>query len=89
MRPKIMARYEQPLLDDCYRLVLSTMPYSMQLTEQIPNDPPRMGEKVLLLTIIPVPRFAQYQVYRTSLRSDMLRFSLSFCKAQKDIVVAR
>ena len=23
-----------------------TMPYSMQLTEQIPNDPPRMGGKI-------------------------------------------
>ena len=31
------------------------MPYSMQLTEQIPNDPPRMGAKVLQLAIIPVP----------------------------------
>ena len=32
-------------LDDCCRLVLRTMPYSMQLTEQIHNDPPRMGAK--------------------------------------------
>ena len=29
------------------------MPYSMQLTEQTPNDPPRMG--ALQLAIIPVP----------------------------------
>ena len=29
-------------LGDCCRLVL---PYSMQLTEQISNDPPRMGAK--------------------------------------------
>ena len=31
------------------------MPYSMQLTEQIPNDLPGWGRKVLLLAIIPVP----------------------------------
>ena len=31
------------------------MPNSMQLTEQIPNDPPLMAAKVLLLEIIPVP----------------------------------
>ena len=33
------------------------MPYSMQLTEQIPDDPPRIGAKVLLLAIIRVPLF--------------------------------
>ena len=35
-----------------------TMPYSMQLTEQIPNDPPRIGAKntTTVLAIIPVPR---------------------------------
>ena len=31
--------------DDCYRLVFHTMPYSMQQTEQISNDPPRIGAK--------------------------------------------
>ena len=33
-----------------------TMPYSMQLTEQIPNDTPRMGAKstTTILAIIPV-----------------------------------
>ena len=35
------SRLQLPL-DDCCRLVL---PYSMQQTEQIPNDPPRMGAK--------------------------------------------
>ena len=39
-------------VDWCFR----TMPYSMQQTEQIPNDPIRMGgRKVLLLAIIPSP----------------------------------
>ena len=32
-------------LDDCCRLVFRTMPNSMQLTEQILDDPPRMGAK--------------------------------------------
>ena len=33
------------------------MPYRMQLTEQIPNEPPWMGGgEVLLLAIIPVPQ---------------------------------
>ena len=45
--PKIMARYEEAAasLDDCCRLMLLNRPYSMQLTEQIPNDPPRMGAR--------------------------------------------
>ena len=29
--------------------------HSIQQTKQIPNDPPWMGRKVLLLAIIPVP----------------------------------
>ena len=33
------------------------MPYSMQLKDHIPDDSPRMGRKVLLLPIIPVPSF--------------------------------
>ena len=31
----------------------------MQLTKQIPDDPPRIGAKVLLLAIIPVPPVAR------------------------------
>ena len=44
-------------LDNCCRLVL---PYnaeqSIQQTEQISNDPPGWGRKVLILAIISVPR---------------------------------
>ena len=44
-----------------------TMPYSMQLTGQIPNDPPRMGAKstttiVLLLATIPVPHHQHEEI---------------------------
>ena len=40
-------------LDNCFRLVLAYKAiHSIQQTEQIPNDPPRMGRKVLLLVII-------------------------------------
>ena len=44
-------------LGDCCRLVLSyNAEHGIQQTEQIPNDPPWMGAKVLLLAIIPVPQ---------------------------------
>ena len=39
----------------------------MKLREQIPDDPPRMGRKVLLLATIPVPYHQHEEKYMSAL----------------------
>ena len=63
--PKIMARYEEAA---AALWMIAVIPlkvvHSIQQTEQIPNDTPRMGgRKVLLLAIIPVLRIFSLDIF--------------------------